>query len=188
VRLTIYTSSSDAVDERFRVAVREVAQAIGERGDELVYGGTAVGLMGVLAQAARAAGARVTGVLPRLMADRGLADEDCDELVVTDGMASRKQIMIERADAFVALPGGFGTLEELFEVLTLKQLGYHAKPIVLLDVGGFFAPLLTMFEHLYDLRFARPEYAGLYHVAPDAGSLFDHLDDYEAAELPAKWY
>lgn len=188
MRLTIYTSSSDAVDERFRVATREVAQRIGERGDELVYGGTAVGLMGVLARGVRAAGAHVTGVLPRLMADRGLADEGCDELVVTDGMAGRKQIMIERAEAFVALPGGFGTLEELFEVLTLKQLGYHAKPIVLLDVDGFFAPLLTVFDHLYDQRFARLEYAGLYHVAPDATSLFRHLDDYEPADLPAKWF
>jgi cytokinin riboside 5'-monophosphate phosphoribohydrolase len=187
VRLTIYTSSSDAVDERFRLAVRSVAQRIGERGDELVYGGTAVGLMGVLAAGVRTAGGRVTGVLPRLMADRGLADEGCDELVVTDDMAGRKQIMIERADAFVALPGGFGTLEELFEVLTLKQLGYHAKPIVLLDVDDFFAPLLTMFAHLYDQGFARREYAGLYHVAPDTSSMFEHLDDYEPREMPAKW-
>jgi cytokinin riboside 5'-monophosphate phosphoribohydrolase len=188
VRLTIYTSSSDAVDERFRDAIRAVARGIGERGDELVYGGTAVGLMGVLAGGVRDAGGRVTGVLPRLMADRGLADEGCDELIVTDDMAGRKQVMIERADAFVALPGGFGTLEELFEVLTLKQLGYHDKPIALLDVDGFFAPLLTMFEHLYDQRFARPEYAGLYHVAPDASSLFHHLDTYDPAELPTKWF
>jgi uncharacterized protein (TIGR00730 family) len=167
---------------------RGVAGGMGPRGDELVYGGTAVGMMGVLAAGVRAGGGRVTGVLPRLMADRGLADESCDELVVTDDMAGRKQVMIERADAFVALPGGFGTLEELFEVLTLKQLGYHDKPIVLLDVDGFFAPLLGMFEHLYEQRFARPEYAGLYHVAPDVSSLFDHLDTYEPADLPAKWF
>ncbi len=188
MRLTIYTSSSDAVDERYRVAARSVAQWIGERGDELVYGGTAVGVMGVLATSVRDAGGRVTGVLPRLMADRGLADEGCHELVVTEDMAERKQVMIERADAFVALPGGFGTLEELFEVLTLKQLGYHDKPIVLLDVDGFFAPLLTMFEHLYEQQFARPEYAGLYHVASDAASLFGYLDTYDPAELPPKWF
>jgi cytokinin riboside 5'-monophosphate phosphoribohydrolase len=188
VRLTIYTSSSDAVDERYRVAARSVAERIGERGDELVYGGTAVGLMGVLASTVRSAGGRVTGVLPQLMADRGLADAGCDELIVTEDMAGRKQLMIERADAFVALPGGFGTLEELFEVLTLKQLGYHAKPIVLLDVDGFFAPLLTMFEHLFEQRFARPEYAGLYHVATDAAGLFDHLDTYDPEVLPTKWF
>jgi cytokinin riboside 5'-monophosphate phosphoribohydrolase len=188
VRLTVYTSSSDAVDERYREVVRAFAQQIGDRGDELVYGGTAVGLMGVLASGVRDAGGRVTGVLPVLMADRGLSDEACDELVVTEDMAARKQAMIERAEAFVALPGGFGTLEELFEVLTMKQLGYHDKPIVLLDVDGFFAPLLMMFEHLYTQQFARREYAALYHVARDVADLFDHLDGYEPAALPVKWF
>jgi cytokinin riboside 5'-monophosphate phosphoribohydrolase len=188
VRFTVYTSSSDAVDERYRSVARAFGYRIGERGDALVYGGTEVGLMGILAGATREAGGHVTGVLPQLMADRGLADEACDELIVTDGMGDRKRAMYERADAFVALPGGFGTLEELLEVLTLKQLGYHRKPVVLVDVDGFWQPLLATFEHLFDLDFAKREYARLWFVAPDLDALFDHVDTYDPGELPTKWY
>lgn len=108
MRLAVYTSSSDAVHGRFVEVAHEFGTCIGAGGDQLVYGGTAIGVMGVLADAVRAAGGRVTGVIPRLMVERGLADEACDELLVTDGMGARKQAMIERADAFVALPGGFG--------------------------------------------------------------------------------
>jgi cytokinin riboside 5'-monophosphate phosphoribohydrolase len=176
VRLTTYTSSSDAVDERYRSAVAAYGRRLAERGDELVYGGTAMGLMGTLADSVRGAGGRVVGVLPRLMADRGLADRRCDELVVTDGMSGRKQVMIERADAFVALPGGFGTLEELLEVLTLRQLGYHDEPVVLYDVDGFYRPLLATFEHLFAQGFARRETAELYVVAGDLEEVFAHLD------------
>jgi cytokinin riboside 5'-monophosphate phosphoribohydrolase len=187
VRITCYASSSDRVEGSYRDAVGAFGRAMGERGDELVYGGTAVGLMGVLASAVRASGGRVTGVLPILMRERGLADAACDELVVTDGMAGRKQVMIERADAFVALPGGFGTLEELFEVLTLKQLGYHERAIVLLDVDGCYQPLLDLFEHLYASRFADRDYAALYHVAATPAEVFAHLDTYEPDTLPDKW-
>ncbi|TVR34306.1 MAG: TIGR00730 family Rossman fold protein [Nitriliruptor sp.] len=186
MRVAVYTSSSDAVDEPFRTAAVELAGRLADRGDQLIYGGTAVGVMGVLADAMRGAGGHVTGVLPQLMADRGLADADCDELVVTDDMAGRKQQMISRADAFVALPGGFGTLEELLEVLTLKQLGYHAKPIVLLDLDGFYQPLLGVFETLFARGFARPEYAGLYRVAPDVDAVCAALDDPGGPAVPLK--
>jgi cytokinin riboside 5'-monophosphate phosphoribohydrolase len=188
MRFTVYTSSSDAVDERYRSVARAFGYRIGERGDALVYGGTEVGLMGILAAATREAGGHVTGVLPQLMADRGLADNDCDELIVTDGMGDRKRALFERADAFVALPGGFGTLEELLEILTLKQLGYHRKPIVLLDVDRFWQPLLTTFEHLFALGFAKREYAALWHVTPDLDGLFAHVDAYQPGDLPTKWY
>lgn len=188
MRVTVYTSSSDAVDERYRAVAVDLATRLADRGDELIYGGTAVGVMGVLADAMRTAGGNVTGVLPRLMADRGLADADCDELVVTDDMAGRKQQMISRAEAFVALPGGFGTLEELFEVLTLKQLGYHAKPIVLVDVDGFYQPLLGLFEELFASGFAKREYAGLYRVVLDVESVIAALDAPEGPALPTKWF
>ncbi len=188
MRFTVYTSSSDAVDDRYRAAARAFGYRIGERGDALVYGGTDVGLMGVLALATREAGGHVTGVLPQLMADRGLVDHGCDELLITDGMGDRKRAMYERADAFVALPGGLGTLEELLEVLTLKQLGYHDKPILLLDVAGFWQPLLATFDHLFELGFAKPEYAELWHVAGDLDGLFAYVDAYAPADLPTKWF
>ncbi len=188
MRFTAYTSSSDVVDDRYRAVARAFGYRIGERGDALIYGGTDVGLMGVLALATREAGGHVTGVLPQLMADRGLADPACDELLITDGMGDRKRAMYERADAFVALPGGLGTMEELLEVLTLKQLGYHDKPIVLVDVHGFWQPLLAMFEHLFEQGFAKREYAGLWHVAPTIDELFDHVDHYRPRQLPSKWF
>ncbi|MBW3659519.1 MAG: TIGR00730 family Rossman fold protein [Actinobacteria bacterium] len=188
MRFTCYCSSSSTVDEHFREAARRLGGAIAARGDELVYGGTSVGLMGVLAEAVRAGGGRVSGVVPELMEARGLADHAADELVVTEGMSGRKQEMITRADAFVALPGGFGTLEELFEVLTLKQLGYHRKPIVLLDVQRFWTPLLELFETLYATGFARPEYAALYHVAADVEDLLAYVDAYDPEDLPTKWW
>lgn len=188
MRFTCYCSSSTTVDEHHREAARRLGRAIAARGDELVYGGTSVGLMGVLSEAVRAGGGRVTGVLPELMAARGLADDAADELIVTDGMAGRKQEMITRADAFVALPGGFGTLEELLEVLTLKQLGYHRRPIVLLDVRGFWSPLLDFFDELYATGFARPEYAVLYHVAADTEDLLAYVDAYDPEDLPTKWW
>lgn len=188
MRFTCYCSSSTTVAAHYRAAARELGTAIAVRGDELVYGGTAVGLMGVLSEAVRAGGGRVTGVLPELMEARGLADTAADELVVTADMAGRKQEMIARADAFVALPGGFGTIEELLEVLTLKQLGYHRRPIVLLDVRRFWAPLLDLFEELFATGFAKPEYAVLYHVAADVDDLLAYVDAYDPADLPTKWW
>jgi uncharacterized protein (TIGR00730 family) len=187
VRIATYTSSSDGLDELWTDLARGFGSALAARGHELVYGGTAVGLMGVLSTSVRAGGGRVTGVLPRLMAERGIGDEACDELVVTDGMSGRKQVMIERADAFVALPGGFGTLEELLEVLTLKQLGYHDRPIVLLDAEGFWQPLLATFEGFFARGFASRTYAALYHVATDPQGALDHLEGYTPPELPVKW-
>lgn len=188
MRIATYTSSSDAVGDPYRVAARAYGTALGERGYGLVYGGTALGLMGEVADAVRAAGGEVTGVLPQLMADRGLADEACDELVVTATMADRKREMITRADAFVALPGGFGTLEELLEVLTLKQLGYHRDPVVLFDVDGFWGGLLAFFEQLYAQSLAREAYRRLYHVTDDLEELLEVVARPPDEELPTKWF
>ncbi|GGI07778.1 TIGR00730 family Rossman fold protein [Egicoccus halophilus] len=184
---TVYTSSSDAIDPRYPAAARAFGRRLGERGDALVYGGTDVGVMGVLAAAVREAGGHVTGVLPRRMYERGIGDEACDELLVTDGMSERKQQMIARADAFVALPGGFGTLEELLEVLTLKQLGYHDRPIVLLNLDGFYDPLLAFFEELFATSFAAEAYRALYAVAAAVDEVFAHVDGYRPGAVPEKW-
>jgi cytokinin riboside 5'-monophosphate phosphoribohydrolase len=188
VRVTTYCSSSEAVDARYDRAARAYGTALGAGAHELVYGGTSTGSMGVVARAVREAGGRVTGVIPQLMLERGIADEACDELVVTDTMSERKHEMIARADAFVALPGGFGTLEELLEVLTLKQLGYHRRPIVLLQVDGFWDGLLAFFEELFAGRFAKPDYRRLYAVTDDVEELLVLAATPPEADLPTKWY
>lgn len=176
MRVTVFVSSSQGVDERYRAAVAAVGARLAAGGHELVYGGTGMGLMGVLADSVRRGGSRVTGVVPRRFADRGLIDPDVDELVVTDGMAARKQVMLERGEAFVALPGGFGTLDELLDVVSLRQLGYHDKPIVLFDVEGFYQPLLAAFQRFFDEGFADPALATTYAAAQDLDTLFERLE------------
>lgn len=140
--LCVYCGSRPGVDPLFAGVATQVGRWIGEHGGQLVYGGGNNGLMGVLADAALAAGARVVGIIPHSMVEREWAKRDCTELHVVDNMHQRKGMMAERADAFLALPGGIGTFEEFFEAWTWRQLGFHAKPIGLLDAGGYYASLL----------------------------------------------
>jgi cytokinin riboside 5'-monophosphate phosphoribohydrolase len=152
------------VNGHYRQAARELGEAIGAQGWRLVYGGTRIGLMGEVASAVRRCGGQVTGIVPGHIRERVRECEPAGSLVVTTDMRQRKALMEEGADAFVALPGGFGTLEEVMEILTLKQLGIHRKPVVFLNTQDFYRPLLRFFESLYSQGFARPEYAGLYRV------------------------
>lgn len=186
----VYCSSSAAVDPVHAEAARAFGAGLAARGHALVWGGATVGLMGEVSAAARAGGAVTIGVIPEAMQAREIADHGADELIVTADMAGRKAEMSRRADAFAVLPGGFGTLEELLEQLTLRLLGYHAKPILLVDVDGFWQPLLALFDHLYAERFARPESRAAYVVADGAEAglaALDRLLAGEAAELPGKW-
>jgi cytokinin riboside 5'-monophosphate phosphoribohydrolase len=182
----VYCSSSAAVDEAHVAFARGLGSALADRGDVLVWGGATAGLMGEVARATRLAGGRTIGVIPESLVAVEIADQAADELIVTPDMLSRKAEMAARADAFVALPGGFGTLEELMEQLTARLLGFHRKPIVLADVDGFWQPLLAVFEHLYTQRFARPESRAAYTVASDVVGVLDAVDR-PAATLPGKW-
>ena len=130
--VTVFCGSSDAVEPKYFTAARELGEKLARRGWRLVYGGGSVGLMGALSRAVLAGGGHVTGVIPKALLDLGVGERGVSELIVIDGLRDRKAIMDERGDAFVALPGGLGTLEEVLEVLTLKQLGYHTKPVVVL--------------------------------------------------------
>jgi uncharacterized protein (TIGR00730 family) len=186
----VYCSSSAAVAERHVAAARTFGTGLAERGHVLVWGGAAVGLMGQVSTSVRAAGGITVGVIPEALVAREVADHDAHELLVTPDMGARKAEMSRRADAFVALPGGFGTLEEVLEQLTLRLLGYHDKPIVLVDVDGFWQPLLALFEHLYAERFARPESRDAYVVVDTAEAALTALDELLVAspvELPGKW-
>jgi uncharacterized protein (TIGR00730 family) len=186
--IAVYCSSSENVGQEYFAEARTLGRLIGEHGHSLVYGGCAVGLMGEVARAAKQASAKVFGVIPEAIHNRGLAYHDCDELMVTPSMHERKLAMEDRADAYVALPGGFGTLEEFVQVLMLKSLHYHSKPIVLINLNGFYDPLLHLFNHFIEHRFARKETGELYKVVAHSGEVLPYLESYvPPSELP-KWF
>jgi uncharacterized protein (TIGR00730 family) len=181
----VYCSSSDAVTEPHVGVARELGAALAAAGHTLVWGGASVGLMGEVARAVREASGRTEGIIPERLLQLEIADTAADDLVITPDMATRKAEMARRADAFIALPGGFGTLEELLEQLTLRLLHHHDKPVVLLDSGGFWQPLVAVFERLYEERLARPESRSAYVVAPDVATAMAALHD-EPVALPSK--
>ncbi len=176
----MFSGSSPGARPEYAEAAHRLGEEIVGRGMGLVYGGASVGLMGAVADAALAAGGEVIGVIPRSLVDREVAHLDLKDLRVTGSMHERKALMAELADGFVALPGGLGTLEELAEVLTWSQLGLHRKPCGLLDVAGFWAPLLAFLDHAVDEGFVRAEHRTQVLVDDDPGGLLDAL----AAWLP----
>lgn len=145
--ICVYLGSRPGENPAFADAALAVGEWIGRHGGQLVYGGGRSGLMGTVAEATRRAGGRVVGIIPQALVDKELANQDCDELHIVQTMHERKAMMAERCDAFLALPGGIGTFEELFEVWTWRQLGYHGKPLGLLDVDGYYARLLDFLQH-----------------------------------------
>ena len=160
---------------------------IGKNKFGLVYGGTNVGLMNEVAQAVKSAGGRVLGVIPKLINDYGISADNLDELVVTPDMAERKKLLREKSDAFVALPGGFGTLEEILEVITLKQLGYHNKPIVFINTNGFYENLKAQFEQSYQEKFAKSEYSKLFFFADNYQEAINYIEQYKHEKRGTKW-
>lgn len=183
--VTVYCSSSRHVAAPYFEAASALGGAIAHKGWTLVYGGNDLGLMGALASAVREAGGKVVGITPQLLVDQGLADEKCDELIVTAGMRDRKALLEQRGDAFIALPGGLGTLEEIFEILVGKALGYHAKPIVVLNIDGFYDPLLAMIEHAIVHRFIKPRVKQLFQVATGVEDAIQYLSQAPPAQPPS---
>lgn len=173
--LCVYCGSSGAVAAAYRDTASALGTALAEAGIELVFGGGRVGLMGLLADAALAGGGRVTGIIPARLRDAELAHQGVSELVVVDTMHARKRLMAERSDAFAVLPGGIGTLDETFEMLSWKQLGLHQKPIFLVDVEGYWAPLRLLLDHIVTSGFARPETLDLLRVVPGVAALIAAL-------------
>lgn len=173
--LCVYCGSRPGQDPAFSAAARALGTALGRRGWRLVYGGGSSGLMGALADAALAAGARTLGVIPEALMTRELGHRGLDELVVVQTMHERKRLMAEHSDAFLALPGGIGTFEELFEVWTWLQLGYHAKPVGLLNVAGYYDALLDFLDKSVAQGFVPPLQRALLRVDTDPESLLDQL-------------
>ena len=186
-RLCVFCGSSTGNRPEYRDAARRLGELLSGRGIGLVFGAGHVGLMGVLADAVLAVGGRAVGVIPQALVDRELAHRGLSELHIVRTMHQRKALMADLSDAFVALPGGYGTGDELFEILTWAQLGIHAKPIGLLNVAGYFDPMLAWLEHMTREDFLRRRHRELLLVAADAAALLDLLAGYRPAPPEAKW-
>ena len=184
--ICLYCGSRVGFDPRFRRAAEALGTIIGRNGDTLIYGGGRVGLMGVAADAALAAGGRVVGVIPEHIQAREVGHNGLTELHVVDSMHTRKRMMFDRADAVVVLPGGLGTLDETIEMITWRQLSLHDKPIILVDEGGFWAPLLALIEHVIGHGFSLPEYRGFFAAVQRVEDVYDALDRAPASTLPPR--
>lgn len=184
--ICVFCGSRFGEPDSFRAAAANLGAEIAKRGLRLVYGGGRVGLMGVVADAALAHGGEVAGIIPKVLADREMAHAGLSELILTRSMHERKAKMAELADGFIALPGGFGTLEEFCEMLTWSQLGIHRKPLGLLDVDQFFDPLIAFFDTMVGHGFVPPLHRSLVLRADSAARLLDDLAAYKAPAIP-RW-
>lgn len=183
--MAVFTGSASGKSPVYEQAAEDFARTVAGAGRAIVYGGGRVGLMGTIADAARSASGKVFGVMPQVLVEGELAHPGLTSLEVVPDMHARKHRMSELADGFVALPGGAGTLEELFEVWTWQQLGIHAKPVALLDVDGFWQPLLKMLDHMTDQGFLAPQFRDSLVVASEPEALLDALSLWQAPA--AKW-
>lgn len=184
--ICVFCGASPGATPIYQEAAEALGRHLAERGIRLVYGGGAVGLMGMVADAALAAGGEVIGIIPQSLKEAEIGHKGLTRLEVVDGMHARKARMAELSDAFIALPGGLGTLEELFEVWTWGQLGYHGKPLGLLEVNGFYEPLLTFLDHLVQERFVRPQHREMLQRASSPAELIDALQVWTPSAAP-KW-
>lgn len=173
--ITVYCSSSKSLPPHYYAAGRELGAAIATQGWKLVYGGNDLGLMKCVADAVRGGGGKVIGITPQLFVDEGCHDPFCEELIVTQTMRERKGLLEERGDAFIAMPGGLGTMEEILEIIVAKVLKFHDKPIVLLNTADYWNPLLEMFASGAEQGFIRSKYLNAFFVAKDVNQAIGYL-------------
>ena len=185
-RICVFCGSNKGNDPAYTTAAEQVGAELARRGIGLVYGGGRIGLMGVVADAVLSAGGEVVGVIPAALDEREVAHRGLTELRVVNSMHERKALMAELADAFIALPGGFGTFEELCEIITWAQLGFIKKPCGILNVSGYYEPLLQMFDAAVNAGFIRLEHRALVLQAEDAAELIDRLTVYRPPQVE-KW-
>ena len=181
--ICVYCGSSPGRSPVFRAAARQLGAEIASRGIHLVYGGATVGLMGEIARAALAGGSKVTGVIPQTLADQEVAFMELDDLIIVNSMHERKARMAELADGYIAMPGGYGTLDELFEVLTWAQLGMHAKPCGLLNVKNYYEQLLAFLDHAAQEMFIHAPHREMILSAVDSNDLIDQMTAYDKAPV-----
>jgi uncharacterized protein (TIGR00730 family) len=186
--LCVYCASSDRLDPKYYAVAAELGRELVAQGWGLVYGGGKTGMMGAVARAVKLAGGRVVGVIPEFMKVRELAYEEADEIVTVITMRERKLLMETRADAFVTLPGGWGTLEEVLEILTLRQLELVKKPCVFLNQDGFYDPLLQLFERMLAEKFYKPSNMQLFQVATTVAEVFAKIEGAADGPAESKWF
>jgi len=185
-RICVYCGSSPGLLSDYRDAAQTLGHELAARGLGLVYGGASVGVMGAVADAVLEKGGQAIGIIPLALATREVAHSGLDELFVVDSMHERKAKMAELSDGFIALPGGWGTIEEIFEMLTWAQLGFHQKPCGLLNITGYYDHLFAFLEHAIDQRFVREEYRPMIMMEQTAGGLLDRYQTYQAPTVK-KW-
>ncbi len=185
--ICVYCSSSSSTPEIYKKETIALGRLIARSGRPLVYGGAGIGLMGLLAKTVNDEGGEVIGVIPESLYRRGIACENADLLIQAGDLRERKAIMEEKSSAFIALPGGFGTLEELLEITTLKQLKMVTAPIVVINTGGFYDSLIELRGRMLEENFMIPENERLIHSAENAAAAMEYVDTYVHEELPSKW-
>jgi uncharacterized protein (TIGR00730 family) len=188
MNICVFSSSSNAISEVYVNEAIDLARLIGQAGFCLINGGSNVGTMDVITREAGKHGAKTIGIIPEKLRDFNLASIHAHEIIVSGDMMDRKFKMREMSDAFIALAGGFGTLEEILEVITLKQLGYHHKAIVFINTNGFYNDLFRQFEKSYDEKFAKESYRKLYFVADNSAQAMNYLQEYKPEETVNKWF
>lgn len=186
--LCVYCSSSDRLDPKYYEAAAEIGAGIASRGWSLVYGGGKTGLMGTVARATKDGGGRVVGVIPEFMKARELEFDRADELISVLTMRERKMLMETRADAFVTLPGGWGTLEEIMEILTLRQLDVVRKPCILFNQDGFYDDLIRLFDRMLAEKFFKPSNLQLFTVARTVPEVFAQVENARDVPVESKWF
>jgi len=185
--ICVFCSSSEDLDNKYYSIAEELGKQLGTRGSKLIHGAGSIGLMGVLMRSAYNNGAEITGVVPKYLNRKNIVNDDYQKLVITKDMKDRKEYMRKNSDAFIALPGGFGTMEELLEVITLKQLKYHNKPIVIINAYNYYHNLLQQFKEFYDQKFANISYKALYHVTDDISAALNYIDSYKHENIYDKY-
>jgi hypothetical protein len=188
MNICVFSSSSNAIKEVYFNEAEQLGKLIAAGNHTLINGGANVGLMEAVTVSASLAGGKTIGIIPEKLIDRSLASANSHEVIVTPDMHNRKERMRDISDAFIALPGGFGTLEEILEVITLRQLEYHTKPIVFINTNHFFDNLFKQFEVSYYEMFAKDIYRELYFVAQNAGEAMEYIANYVPVVLDSKWF
>lgn len=188
MNICVFSSSSNAIDDIYVNEAIDLARLIGQSKYCLINGGSNVGTMDVVTREANNHGAKTIGIIPEKLRDFNLASIHAHEIIVSGDMMERKAKMRELSDAFIALAGGFGTLEEILEVITLKQLGYHHKAIVFINTNGFYDDLFRQFEKSFHEKFAKESYRKLYFIAENATEAMNYLQQYQPEETVNKWF